>query len=114
MASHLVPHLKRKEAAPEIAWMVLHKLMGVPGLANAIDSIMLGYFGVVQAKVHKEVVKKEGRETQSELDFLGMVNTVADWLGLPTLPLPDLVISPQPDLGAPIPPNRSGYTPVYI
>jgi hypothetical protein len=114
MAFHLVPHLKRKEAAPEIAWMVLHKLMAVPGLANATDSVVLGYFGMVRARVHKEVVVKEGRESQSQLDLLGMVDTVADWLGLPTLPMPDPVILPQPDSGAPIPPNRSGYAPVYI
>jgi hypothetical protein len=114
MASRLIPHLKREEAVLEDAWIILHKLMEVPGLADTTDRIALKYFGTVRASAQREVVKKEGRETQKQVELLGMVNTVAEWLGLPELPMPDLVVPPGPDSDSPIPPRRDAYSPVYI
>jgi hypothetical protein len=114
MASRLIPHLKREEAVLEDAWMILRKLMEVPGLADTTDRIALKYFGTVRASAQKEVVKKEGRETQKQLELLGMVNTIAEWLGLPELPMPEPVIPPGSDLDSPIPPRRNAYSPVYI
>jgi hypothetical protein len=90
----LVPHLERKEMVPEIAWTTPRKLMEVLGLADATDSVALEYFGIVRASAHKEVVEKEGRESQKQIELPGIVNTVAKWLVLPELPMPDLVIPP--------------------
>jgi hypothetical protein len=113
MASRLIPHLKHEEAVLEDAWMILHKLE-VTGLADTTDRIALKYFGMVRASAQKEVVKKEGRETQKQLELLRMVNTIAEWLRLPELPMPELLIPPGSDLDSPIPPRRNAYSPVYI
>lgn len=110
MASRLMPHLKRDEAVLEDAWMILRKLMEVLGLANTADHNTLGQSGPAQ----REVVKKESRETQKQLELLGMVSTVAEWLGLPELPMPDLVIPPGSDLDSPIPPRRNMFTFEYM
>jgi hypothetical protein len=114
MALYLVPHLDREETVPEIAWTILNKLMEVQGLADTTDSVALDYFEMVRARAQKDVVEKEGAETEEQLELLGMLNTVAEWLHLPELSMPDLVIPPQSDTEAPIPPNRDAYAPIYI
>ena len=70
MALHMIPYLNLEETVPEIPWTILRKL-GVPGLANATDSIELEYFGMVRVKVH-EVVKRVELECQRQLDLVGM------------------------------------------
>jgi Family of unknown function (DUF6535) len=114
MAFYLVPHLERGETVPEIVWTILNKLMEVQGLADTTDSFALEYFEMVRARAQKEVVEKEGAETEEQLELLGMLNTVAEWLHLPELSMPELVIPPPSDSEAPIPPNRDAYAPIYI
>jgi hypothetical protein len=112
LAFHLVPHLKANDPVPEITWTILRKLMEVPGLADVTDSVELEYFKKTQAAAHKavaEVVEKEGRGFQGQLDLLEMLDTVADWFGLSKV---DPIIPSQPDSEAPIPSNGSGHAPV--
>jgi hypothetical protein len=112
MAFYLLPFLKSNLTIADNTWTILRKLMEVPGLANATDSGVLGYFGKTRARAHKEAVEieeKEGRMFQGQRDLLAMFDTVAEKLGLPKL---DPVIPPQPDSGALIPPNGSGHAPV--
>jgi Family of unknown function (DUF6535) len=101
MAFSLVQHLEREEPVPEIAWTILRKLMDAPGLARTTDRarttgrVALEYFEKARARAHK-VVRKGGRESQKQLELLEMVNTVAEWLELSQLPMPDLGLQPQP------------------
>ena len=114
MAFHLVPHLKANDLIPEITWTILRKLMEVPGLADVTESVELEYFKKTRDAAHKtvaEVVEKEGRGFQGQLDLLEMLDTVADWFGLPKV---DPIIPSQPDSEAPIPSNGSGHAPVDI
>jgi hypothetical protein len=78
MALHMIPYLNLEETVPEVPCTILRKLMEVPGLANAADSIELEHFGMVRIKVH-EVVKIVELECQRQLDLVGMDDTVADW-----------------------------------
>ncbi|KAI0290962.1 hypothetical protein BC826DRAFT_1024048 [Russula brevipes] len=114
LAFHMVPHLKEGEDIPDIVWSTLRELMDVPGLADADDEVALQYFGVVRKSVRMSVVEEEGDPSQEQLDLLGLVNTVAESLSLPELPMPNMVITPDTPPGENTPPDRSGYAPVYI
>jgi len=114
LAFHMVPHLKEREDIPDIVWTTLRKLMDAPGLADADDEVALDYFGVVRKSVRMSVVEEEGDPSQEQLDLLELVNTIAESLSLPELPMPDLVITPDTPPGGNTPPDRSGYAPVYI
>jgi hypothetical protein len=88
--------------------------MDAPGSEHADDRVALNYFGMVRDRARIAVIEKEGRSSQGQLDILELLNIVAEKPGLPALPMPMLVTSPETTPGGFIPPNRSEYAPIYI
>ncbi len=109
----MTPQVESQEV-PQIAWTTLHKLMNAPGLEATDDGGVLDYFATVRNGAHIAVIEKEGSPSKEQLDLLDLLNTVAAKFGLPELTMPVPVTPPEMAPGEIIPPNRSGYAPVYI
>ena len=116
MAFHMVPHLKNKEAIPEIVLETLNMLKDVVEVDSldapiAGDPVALSYFDTVRDSAIEAAKAAEGNPSEEQLRLLEYLNTVGGRLGRSKLSMPSPVLLPGKEFVAP---NRIEYTPAYI